>query len=198
MNNLPGEKEEFLQINENLHNDSILDKVKYRTLLRHDTESVVFDTNGRAYRGKQDMFSKSLQRISKSADKLPKFITDQIGYVAASIFNKIAYEDENGKVKFKSPFSNKGKNRLYKDNNLQIKCGDLLNDFVTCFKDGAKAIEGTVKENIYKISTKGKKGRFDVMYAAENNISFNRNEFNNVISTFKDQTKNNERSSLDR
>lgn len=183
---MPDENVEFLKVDENQGKESLLDRIKYKTFWRHHTDSILFDESGSALRGKQDIFSKEFQAISRTAEKIPDSITQGLGYIGASIFNKIVYEKEDGSIGFKLPFSQKEENKVYKDSSLKVKCGDLLNEFVDKFKDRAKTIEAyfrTGRDNYSDLN--GKNGYLDLLLAATNNKSYNMNEFENVISAFR-------------
>ena len=122
---LPGEKKEFLAINDDLHKDGLLDRLKYKTLLRHDTRSLLFDEDGNAKRGKQDLFSMTMSGLSKFADKtIPAELSNDVFAVISSVFKKFTYEKEDGSIGFKLPFM-KVKEE-HKKNPFCLKCGEVL------------------------------------------------------------------------
>ena len=63
---IPGEQTEFLAINDELHKDNILERIKYKTIKRHSTKSLKFDKYGKVEKGKQDPVSKAFSLISKT------------------------------------------------------------------------------------------------------------------------------------
>lgn len=183
---IPGEKDEYLKIDEEQHKESIIDRIKYKTFYRHHTKSIMFDENGNAERGKQDFLANVFEKISKTVENVPAVLTQSLGYVATSIFNSITYEKEDGSVGFKLPFTKKGKENA---NMNQIRCGDLINEYVDNYKVGAKCIE----------MTKGGKcdekiAYEDVLKAAVNDEQYNINGVNNTIEMFK-ADRNKERQS---
>ena len=69
---LPGEHIEFFGIDKDQHKDNIFDRIRYLTVRRHDTASLVFDESGRALRGKQDRLAKVWGDFSRGTDKFIK------------------------------------------------------------------------------------------------------------------------------
>lgn len=122
---IPGEKKEFLAINNDLHKDSFIDRFRYKTLRRHDTRSLLFDEDGNAKRGKQDIFSIMMSGLSKSADKLiPAEISNDAFAVISSAFRAFTYEKEDGSIGFKLPFM-RVKDEHQK-NPFCLRCGEVL------------------------------------------------------------------------
>lgn len=183
LNTIPGSESEFLKIDENLYNKSLKDKI-ISVVARHHTKSIMFDENGNAIQGEQDKVSKKMSVISKIADKIPAVITDTIGYVASTIFKKFTYEKEDGKIGFKLPFSKKGNKRIYKEQSEETKCGGLLKKYVSEIQAGAIEMQNAIG---------GKKGRLDVAYAANNNMNFNRLEFDNFNRMINSRQNDSER-----
>ena len=105
LNNLPNEKEEFLAINNNKFNNNPIAKIRYLGIRRHDTQSLQFDEEGNAKRGKQDFMSKALGDISRKADKyLPVMVITTVINAAHKALSKFMTTNENGNIVFKNPF----------------------------------------------------------------------------------------------
>ena len=180
---LPGEKKEFLKIGKNEECKTLLDKIKYRMFLRHHTKSLVFDENGNAERGRQDITAKAFEILSRTVEKIPSFITQGVAHTAAFIFDKITYEKADGTIGFKSPFSNKEKYQNY-IRSAKIKCGDMINGFLTTLQSTSK-----VMENYYKMpKTKQldkKNGYMDFMQAAVVDRGYNMTNIDNIVDSFR-------------
>ncbi len=90
---IPNEHKKFLKINSRIHNKNNMDRLKYRLITRHSTESIIFDDRGMAIIGKQDLLSRILSIISKLIDKiLPvKFTTKIFNIMNFIVDYKIHY-----------------------------------------------------------------------------------------------------------
>ena len=141
--NLPGEKEKFLKIREYYGDGNIKDKIGYYTFGKHDTRSLVFDKEGNAEPGKEDILSKSLRGISLGLEQFPT-VTTSLYNLAASTIGKMIYQKENGKIGFKLPFmetpEDDYRNYPITYKNLKIRSGYLVNGIVERVKDYATNI----------------------------------------------------------
>ena len=130
---IPGEKKEYLGINNDLHKDSPIDRFRYLLIRRHDTRSLVFDQNGKAKRGRQDIFSMLMSGISKVADKMiPAGLTEELFFAISTVFKCFTYEKEDGSIGFKLPFM-KVKDKAA-ENPFCRKCGEILKVTAENFK----------------------------------------------------------------
>lgn len=152
---IPGEKREFLDVAECSKEKSVLEKIKYDTFHKHDTRSLIFDKDGKAKRGKKCIFDSAFGRFTKMVDKfVPPTVTDQIYAIASAEFSKYAYETEDGKIGVRlSPFSKKGKKRLKKRSDLEIKCGDMKEGIVNCIGSYANDIAKTIAYKVQEPKT---------------------------------------------
>ena len=140
---LPGEKKEFLKVAKDTESKTLLDKLKYKFFLRHHTKSIMFDENGMAERGKQDIISKGFEVASHMVEKIPSEITYGIACITNTIFSKFTYEKEDGTIGFKLPFINKEKD---KTNDTALHTGDLLSDFMGKLKAGIMIFNNLKKQ----------------------------------------------------
>ena len=125
---LPGEKAEYLKIDdEKTQTMSLLEKVAYKTFGRHATTSLVFDEEGNAKRGKQDLLAKNFEVISKSAEKIPASLTYAISSIANTTFDTLFYQTKDDQFGFRFlPHSNEMKE---KDSN-SITTGQLMDEYM--------------------------------------------------------------------
>ncbi len=122
---LPGEDKEFFGINNDLHKDNLIDRFRYKLIRRHDTRSLMFDEEGKAKRGKQDIFSMFMSGLSKVVDgSIPAELTTELFFAASTIFKAFTYEKEDGSIGFKLPFMKV--NEKAAENPFCKKCGDCL------------------------------------------------------------------------
>lgn len=144
---LPGEKVEFLAINEELHNDNLLDWIKYKVITRHSTKSLLFNKDGTAQRGKQDPVSKGLSLISKAVDRImPETLTIELFAAADWIFDKILkLEQSREGISFKFEdiswsdwFAQKG--------SILGKCGKALDGIIEQCKEGVANLGEAIAE----------------------------------------------------
>lgn len=144
---LPGEKVEFLAINEELHKENLLDWVKYKVIKRHSTKSLLFNEDGTAQRGKQDSISKGLSLISKAVDRvMPEALTIELFAAADWIFDKILkWEQSREGVSFKFEdiswsewFAQKG--------SILGKCGKAIEGIIEQCKEGVANLGEAIAE----------------------------------------------------
>ena len=186
LNDIPGEKTEFLAIDENQHNASLLDKIKYKTVSRHATTSLKFAEDGQAIRGNQDNLSKFVHSLSVGVEHapirlianilVPDKIQNIIGLVATSI-KKSIYQKENGSIGFKL-LGDKEDEMKYKDNESLIS-GMILKGTINEAQN--------IADNELEVKKEGKSGYLDVTNAARTNPSFcTTNQFRQTVIDLKD------------
>lgn len=141
---IPGEHSEFLGINEDLHKDDPKERIKYKVITRHSTKSLVFDENGKAERGKQDIVSKGLSSFSKAIDKfVPEHITTEIYAAADWVFERILRIKENRNIEFNDA---SWAERFAKKGSILGSCINFINKTVDVLKEGALALENEISE----------------------------------------------------
>ena len=149
---VPGERVEFLAINEELHKDNLLDWIKYKTITRHSTKSLLFNKDGRAQRGKQDPVSKGLSLISKAVDRImPEALTIELFAAADWIFDQILKLKQSrdgisikfNEISWSEWFAQKG--------SILGKCGKVIDAIIEQCKESVanlgEAITGIFGEN---------------------------------------------------
>ena len=107
LNDIPGEEIEYLAIDENQHNESLIDQVKYNAFLKHATTSLKFSKSGKAIRGDQDVLSKFIHSLSVGVEYVPvELIADMlipngiqtaIG-IASFLLEKAMFQKEDGGI----------------------------------------------------------------------------------------------------
>lgn len=136
--NFPGEKEKFLKTREYYGTGNIKDKIGYYTFGKHDSRSLIYDREGMAEIGEQDLLSKKLKNISLGLEQVPTFTTSAYN-LAATTIGKMIYQKENGKIGFKLPFlgdpEDDYRNAPITYQNLKIRAGYLVNGIVNKVKD---------------------------------------------------------------
>lgn len=171
---IPGEKKEYLGINNDLHKDSPLDRFRYKLIRRHDTRSLEFDENGRAKRGRQDVFSMLMSGVSKIADKMvPASLTDELFFAIATVFKCFTYEKENGAIGLKLPFM-KVKEQTA-PNPFCRKCGEIM-----------KVTIGNLKNKFHlftRESNEKKSGFADIAEGIQGDKEVRSNSINEFINT---------------
>lgn len=141
---IPGEHSEFLGINEDLYKDDPKERIKYKVITRHSTKSLVFDENGKAERGKQDLVSKGLSTFSKAIDKfVPEYITTEIFAAADWIFERILRIKDERNIEFNDV---SWAERFAKKGSILGTCMNFINKTVDIFKEGALALENEISE----------------------------------------------------
>lgn len=141
---IPGEHSEFLGINEDLYKDDPKERIKYKVITRHSTKSLVFDENGKAERGKQDLVSKGLSTFSKAIDKfVPEHITTEIFAAADWIFERILRVKDERNIEFNDV---SWAERFAKKGSILGSCVNFINKTVDIFKEGALALENEISE----------------------------------------------------
>ncbi len=178
---IPGEESEFLDINDDLYKDDSKERIKYKVITRHSTKSLIFDENGNAKRGKQDVVSKGLSSFSKAIDKfVPEHITTEIFATADWIFERIIRIKEQRNIEFNDP---KWAERFAKKGSVLGSCVNFINKTIDIFKEGAMALENEIAELFTpkKYSTfTPKLAIADVYGGLQNNCSYNRTSFQNA------------------
>ena len=99
---LPGEKEVFLKTKKDDKDMGLIDKIGYYTFGKHDTNSLEFNKDGEAIRGKEGVLSKALKGISLKLEKYPEQ-TAAIYSVVSSIMKKFTYQKRNRRHRPKAP-----------------------------------------------------------------------------------------------
>lgn len=131
---IPGEKKAYLGINKDLYKDSPIDRFRYLLIRRHDTRSLLFDQDGKAKRGRQDIFSMLMSGTSKILDAMiPASLTDELYFALSTIFKCFTYEKQDGSIGFKLPFM-KVKEKAA-ENPFCKKCGEILKVTVENFRN---------------------------------------------------------------
>lgn len=136
LSDIPGEDSEYLAINEQLYKDDPIARIKYKTITRHRTTSLIFDGNGKAIRGRQDTVSKRFSILSKLMDKLiPEWLTTEL-YVAADwVFEQILNikkKIDGIDIKFGTASWSE---RIAKQGGLLATCANFINSAIDVFKE---------------------------------------------------------------
>ena len=132
---IPGEKTEYLDINDDLHKENLKEQIKYQAITRHDTKSLMFDENGKAKRGKQDIVSKALSAVSKTIDKIvSEFVTTEIFAATDWIFEKILEINNDKSIDFASK---KWAERFAAKGSFLGNCANAINKMLGALKEGA-------------------------------------------------------------
>lgn len=133
---IPGEHSEYLAINEELYKDDPIKRIKYKAITRHRTTSLLFDDNGNAKRGEQDIVAKGLSALSKSMDILiPEWLTVELYSAANWVFDKILTIKNkiNGiDIQLKKVSWSE---RLMKQGSLLATCVNFINGAIDVFKE---------------------------------------------------------------
>ena len=136
---IPGEHSEYLAINEELYKDDPIKRIKYKAITRHRTTSLLFDDNGNAKRGEQDIVAKGLSALSKSMDILiPEWLTVELYSAANWVFDKILTIKNkiNGiDIQLKKVSWSE---RLMKQGSLLATCVNFINGAIDVFKEVQK------------------------------------------------------------
>lgn len=141
---MPGENTEFLDINDDLYKDDPKKRIKYKLITRHDTKSLLFDENGNAKRGKQDIVSKGLSTLSKAIDKfLPPIITTEIFAATDWVFERLLRISENRNIQLNDP---DWAERFTKKGSVLAACVNFLNKSVDILKQGALGLQNEIAE----------------------------------------------------
>ena len=143
---IPGEKTEFLAIDEDLHKDNVIKNIKYKVIARHSTQSLLFDEKGNATRGKQDIVSKGMSALSKTLDKvIPEAITTELFAAVDWILDKTLEIKEGGKSKI-AGFS--WSERFAKKGSILGTCAKFIKDSIEVVNDAIEVlIDGNVPVN---------------------------------------------------
>ena len=176
---MPGEDAEFLDINDELYKNDPKKRIKYKLITRHDTKSLLFDENGKAKRGKQDIVSKGLSTLSKAIDKfLPPIITTEIFAATDWVFERLLRISENRKIQINDP---DWAERFAKKGSVLAACVNFLNKTVDILKQGTMELQNEIAE-ILTSTPQLKPAYADVMgrvnYDRSLNISAMRNSQN--------------------
>ena len=142
---IPGIKTVYWSINEELHKNDILDRIKYKVITRHSTKSLVYDKNGMAKEGKQDIVSKGLSFISKAVDVIiPEWLTIEAFAVADWIFDKILSVEYGNHINF-------GKlswpERSAENGSILGMCTLCIKNMLRVFKEGALSLKNELSLN---------------------------------------------------
>ena len=144
---IPGEQIEFLAINDELHKDNILERIKYKTIKRHSTKSLKFDKYGKVEKGKQDPVSKAFSLISKTADRvIPEWLTVELFAASDWLFDKIL-KIKNGNVIEFSDIS--WAERAADNGSILGKCEICIKNMIRAFKDGVRALKNEFSLNSF-------------------------------------------------
>lgn len=198
---IPGEHSEYLAINEELYKDDPIKRIKYKAITRHRTTSLLFDDNGNAKRGEQDIVAKGLSALSKSMDILiPEWLTVELYSAANWVFDKILTIKNKIKgidIQLKKVSWSE---RLMKQGSLLATCVNFINGAIDQFKEGALALGNELGENFSGECTlnnfKPKVALADVYGGARIDPRFNWGFTNQAIQTFdldRDKTKRGDR-----
>ena len=134
LNDLPEEKVEFLDIDHEKYKDDPIARLRYLAIRRHDTRSLVFDEEGKAKEGKQDLVSKALGSFSRVVDKnMPVMVVTAVINAAYKFVSKFLTTDERGIIVPKNPFEKPGENE---HQGILGKIGTFVKDTVNIVKDG--------------------------------------------------------------
>lgn len=168
LNEIPGEKIEYLAIDEKQHKKHIIDNIKYKTFLRHATTSLKFSKSGKAIRGRQDNLSKFVHSISVGAEHVPvnlikdmlvpNGVQNAIG-IASSILEKAIYQKEDGSIGF----------NLSEDRDDEIKYADNNNLLSGMILKGSMNTALAINKDRFQ---KGKSGYEDVIEVAQKDYTF--------------------------
>lgn len=181
---IPGENSEFLAINEELHQNNPIERMKYKAITRHRTTSLVFDEDGKAKRGKQDMVSKGLSVISKSVDKIiPEWLTTELYAAADWVFESILrvkdkindVHMEFAKVSWLERFKKRG--------SVLATCADFINSAIEVFKEGTLCLGEGMSEIFFggdNIACR-KVALADVYGSVDSDLNFNLGLLNQTI-----------------
>lgn len=135
---IPGEKTEFLAIDEDLHKDNFIKNIKYKVITRHSTQSLLFDEKGKAAKGKQDLVSKGMSALSKTLDKfIPEAITTELFAAVDWILEKTLEIKEGRKAKvtgvsWSERFAEKG--------SILGTCAKFIKDAIEVVKDATDVL----------------------------------------------------------
>lgn len=175
---IPGSNGEFIGIDEKQHKGNLIDRIKYKIITRHSTKSIVFDRNGNAFRGHQDLVAKTMSHISKAADEvLPEELTGQMYAVSEWIFDNVLYEKEDGGIGFKNPVID-----IAAETSNKIISGtrNFIKDMVIALEDNAKLIGKGIEKLI-----RPKNGLEDVLNSAKIDDKINIDNVNNAKNILK-------------
>ena len=143
---IPGEKAEFLAIDEDLHKDDFVENIKYKIITRHSTQSLLFDENGKAAKGEQDIVSKGMSTLSKTLDTIiPESITTELFAAVDWILDKKLQIKEGVKskisgVSWSERFAEKG--------SILGTCAKFIEDAIEVVKDSVDIlINGNIQIN---------------------------------------------------
>jgi len=197
LNNIPGEKTEFLAIDENKYKDNLLEKFKYRTVGKHATTSIKFGKDGQAIRGKQDKLSKFMHNVSIGAENIPiKLIGDVLvpdkiqnvfGLCAAAI-KKSVYQKEDGTIGFRLFAGNTPKN-INPNRFISGMIKKMDSDGIESYINDEEI--DIVHENVKKLE-EGKFGYEDVTDAVKAGVVIcDINGIKNEIKSYKNALENN-------
>lgn len=167
---IPGEDSEFLDINDDLYKDDPKKRIKYKLITRHNTKSLLFDENGMAKRGKQDIVSKGLSVLSKAVDKfLPPIITTEIFAAADWVFERLLRVSENRNIQFNDP---DWAERFAKKGSVLASCVNFLNKTIDTLREGALELQDEIID-IFTPAPKLKLAYADVIERASYDNHFN-------------------------
>ena len=183
LNEIPGSNNEFIGIDEKQHNGNLIDRIKYKIITRHSTKSLVFDKNGNAFRGHQDLVAKSMSVISKAADEiLPETLTGELYAISEWVFDNVLYEKEDGSIGFKNPILDVATGAT---NAIVSTAKKFIGNMIGTFKETALSIDSAIVNGIEKLDIP-KDGYNDVLIAAEMNQGLNWDTLENATNIFKD------------
>ncbi len=178
---IPGEDSEFLDINDELYKDNPKKRIEYKLIRRHDTKSLLFDENGMAKRGKQDIVSKGLSVLSKAVDKfLPPVITTEIFAAADWVFERLLRISESRKIQFNDP---DWAERFAKKGSVLASCVNFLNKTMDTLREGALELQDEIIE-IFTPAPKLKLAYADVIGGASYDNRFNTTAMRNSQNIF--------------
>lgn len=185
---VPGEHSEFLGINEDLYDDDIKEKIKYKLITRHSTKSLLFDENGTAKRGKQDFVSKGLSAFSKTVDKvIPEHLTTELFAAADWIFERILRVKEQRSLDFRDV---SWAERFAQKGSLLGKCVNFINKTIDILEEGAIALGNELFKPLPNNLTL-KPALADVYGGIENDTAFNLTSLNGAITSLNLKSKDN-------
>lgn len=135
---VPGVQSVYLAINEGLHLDNLLERIKYKVITRHSTKSLVFDKNGMAIEGKQDIVSKGLSLISKAVDIIvPERLTIEAYAVTDWLFDKLLSVEYGEHINLGKP---SWAERSAENGSILGMCGLCIKNMFRVFKEGMLAV----------------------------------------------------------